>query len=107
MFAHRIVALTGPAAVHWTQVQEPAGRSPPVHSGYTRSRQVAECNGHERSPRGLRNRRLDCQHRRHQAPLQEAGQSSSLPTHGRHGLPEICQRRCLGLPRVPMRRHVG
>jgi hypothetical protein len=26
-------------------------RSPPVHSGYTRSQQVAACNGHERSPR--------------------------------------------------------
>jgi NADPH2:quinone reductase len=24
MFAHRIVSLTGPAAVHWTQVEEPA-----------------------------------------------------------------------------------
>jgi NADPH:quinone reductase len=24
MFAHKIVALTGPAAVHWTQVEEPA-----------------------------------------------------------------------------------
>ena len=24
MFAHRVVALTGPAAVHWTQVVEPA-----------------------------------------------------------------------------------
>ena len=24
MFAHRIVDFTGPAAVHWTQVEEPA-----------------------------------------------------------------------------------
>jgi hypothetical protein len=44
-------------------------RSPPVHGGYTRSRQVGECNGHERSPRELRNRRSDSQRSRHQAPL--------------------------------------
>jgi hypothetical protein len=31
-------------------------RSPPVHGGYTRSRRVTERNGHERSPRELRNR---------------------------------------------------
>jgi hypothetical protein len=36
-------------------------RSPPVHGGYTRSRQVGDCNGHERSPRELRNRRSDRQ----------------------------------------------
>jgi len=54
-------------------------RSPPVHGGYTRSRQVEDCNGHQRSPRELRNRRSDRQRSRHQAPLQATGQSSSLP----------------------------
>jgi hypothetical protein len=39
-----------------------------------------ERNGHQRSPGELRNRRSDRQRSRHQAPLQEAGQSSSLPT---------------------------
>ena len=61
---------------------QPAGvrdRSPPVHGGYTRSRQVEDCNGHQRSPRELRNRRSDRQRSRHQAPLQATGQSSSLP----------------------------
>jgi hypothetical protein len=32
-------------------------QSPPVHGGYTQSRQVEDCNGHERSPRELRNGR--------------------------------------------------
>jgi hypothetical protein len=53
-------------------------RSPPVHGGYTRSWQVGECNGHERSPRELRNRRPDRQRSCHQDTLQVAGQSSSL-----------------------------
>jgi hypothetical protein len=56
-------------------------RSPRVHAGYTRSRQVGDCNGHERSPRVARNRSSDRQRSRHQAPRQEAGRSSSLPTH--------------------------
>jgi hypothetical protein len=54
-------------------------RSPPVHAGYTRSRQVEECNGHERSPKESRNRRSDRQRSHHQAALQAAGESSSLP----------------------------
>jgi hypothetical protein len=54
-------------------------RSPPVHGEYTRSRQVEDCNGHQQSPRELRNRRSHRQHSRLQAPLQEAVQSSSLP----------------------------
>jgi hypothetical protein len=55
-------------------------RSPPVHSGYTRDRQIGECSGHQRSQPVPRNRRSARQHSRHQAALQEAGQSSSLPT---------------------------
>jgi hypothetical protein len=58
----------------------PWSRNPPVHGGYTRSRQVEERNGRERSPRELRNRRSARQRSRHQVCLQEAGQSSSLPT---------------------------
>ncbi len=54
-------------------------RSPPVHGGYRRCRQVAECNGHQRSRRELRNRRSGRERSRHQAPLQAAGRSSSLP----------------------------
>ena len=54
-------------------------RRPPVHSGYTQSRWAEVCNGHERSLRELRNHRSEQQHSRHQAPLQTAGQSSSLP----------------------------
>jgi len=56
-------------------------RSPPVHRGSTRSRQVQDCNGHQRSPRELRNRSSYLQRSHHQAALQVAGQSSSLPTH--------------------------
>jgi hypothetical protein len=48
-------------------------RSPPVHGGYTRSRQVGDCNGHQRSSRELRNRRSNRERSRHQAALQEAG----------------------------------
>ena len=46
------------------------------------------------------------QYSRHQGTFQEVGQSSSLPTHGRHGLPEICQRRRLDSPSVPLGRLV-
>jgi hypothetical protein len=54
------------------------GRSVPCR--YTRSRQVEECNGHERSRAVTRIRRSASQHSRYQAALEEAGQSSSLPT---------------------------
>jgi hypothetical protein len=54
-------------------------RSPPVHGGYTRSRQVGECNGHQRSRRVLRKRRSAHQVSRDQGTFQAAGQSSSLP----------------------------
>jgi hypothetical protein len=57
------------------------GRDRPlVHSGYTRSRQVGECNGHERSRPVTRNHRSENQRSRYQAAYEEAGQSSSLPT---------------------------
>ena len=55
-------------------------RCQPVHGGYTRCWHVEECNGYQRSPRELRNRRSDHQRSRHQAALHEAGQGSSLPT---------------------------
>ena len=55
-------------------------RSQAVHGGYTWCRQVGECNGHERSRPVLRNRRSGNQRSRYQAALQEAGQSSNLPT---------------------------
>jgi hypothetical protein len=44
-------------------------RSPPVHGGYTRSRQVGGCNGHQRSPREQRYRRSDRQLGRDQVAL--------------------------------------
>jgi len=61
-----------PAGTQWVHA-EPAGR------GVQRARAVTK---------GVRNRRFECQHRRHQAPLQEAGQSSSLPTRPVHLTPE-------------------
>jgi hypothetical protein len=55
-------------------------RSRPVHGGYTRSRQVGECNGHQRSRRLLRNRRSADHSSHDQGTLQSAVRSSSLPT---------------------------
>ena len=57
-----------------------AGRCLLVHGGYTRSRQVGECNGHQWSPTVTRNGRSAGQRSRYQAALDEAGRSSSLPT---------------------------
>jgi hypothetical protein len=54
-------------------------RKPAVHAGYTRSRQAGECNGHQRAPPVVRNRRPARQRSRDQTALQEAGRSSSLP----------------------------
>jgi hypothetical protein len=54
-------------------------RKPAVHAGYTRSRQAGEYNGRQRSPSVPTNRRSDHQRSLHQAALQQAGQSSSLP----------------------------
>jgi hypothetical protein len=54
-------------------------RSPSVHGGYTRSRQVAQCDGYERSLGELRNGRSDRQRGREQVARHEAGESSSLP----------------------------
>jgi hypothetical protein len=59
-------------------VRDRPGPEPPVHGGYTRSRQVEERNGHERSPRELRNRRSGRQRRR-QAPLQTGGSEFESP----------------------------
>jgi hypothetical protein len=80
---HKRLSVVAPSLVSELALAlpcRPANRSlvadPPVHGGYTRSRQVEERNGHERSPRELRNRRSAHQRSRHQAPLQEAGRSS-------------------------------
>jgi hypothetical protein len=54
-------------------------RSLPVHGGYTRSRQVGECNGHERSRAVARSRRSSRQNSHDLVALQKAGRSSSLP----------------------------
>jgi hypothetical protein len=61
-------------------VRDRTDRSPPVHGGYTPSRKVEDCNGHERSPLESRNCRCAGQHTRHQAPLRRrAGVRVSLP----------------------------
>jgi hypothetical protein len=62
-------------------VPDRGGPEPPVHGGYTRSRQVEKRNGHERSPRELRNRRSGRQRRRHQAPLQTGGRVRVRVSH--------------------------
>jgi hypothetical protein len=51
-----------------------------VHAGYTPSRQVGESNGHERSRAVARSRRSSREPSHDLATLEEAGQSSSLPT---------------------------
>jgi hypothetical protein len=61
-------------------VRDRADRSLPLHGGYTRSRQVEECNGHERSRAVAMNRRSSRQHSHDLVVLQKAGRSSSLPT---------------------------
>ena len=78
-----------------------------VHAGHTRCRRPAEWNGHQRSLEVLPNRRSSSPQGHDQAPPQEAGQSSSLRTHGRHGLPENFQRRRLDSRSVPLRHLVA
>jgi len=58
----------------------PRDQKPPAHGGYTQGWKTRDGNGHYRSPRVRRNSRSGRQHSRHQATLQEAGRSSSLPT---------------------------
>jgi hypothetical protein len=65
---------------------------PPVHGGYTQGWRMGDCNGHQRSPRGPMTRRSGRQHSDHQGILQEAGQSSSLPTQLPRALPGSCPR---------------
>jgi len=64
-----------------TEGPRPDGKAP-VHDGYTPSRQLWDGNGHERSRPVTKNRRSTNQRSRYQAALEEAGQSSSLPTQG-------------------------
>ena len=52
---------------------------PAVHAGYTQGREVRECNGHQRSRR-TKEPQVSPSAGPHQATLQKAGQSSSLPT---------------------------
>src|SRR5215213_2238964 len=66
--------------LHSVQAPLPRSIGRPVHAGYTPCRLAEDCNGHQRSPQDPRNRRSDFRRSRHQAPLQKAGQSSSLPT---------------------------
>jgi hypothetical protein len=75
-------------------------RSPPVHGGYTRSRQVEESSGHERSRTVARSRRSSRQPSHDLVVLQEAGRSSSLPTQGCGGLAAFTNE-AVGQGRVP------
>jgi hypothetical protein len=66
--------------------RDQTGRKPPVHGGYTRSRQAAECNGHERSQAVARSRRSSRQHSDDLVVLQKAGREFESPHLHQQGL---------------------
>ena len=60
-------------------LRDQTGPEPPVHGACTRSRQVGESNGNERSPKVARSRMSTRQPSHDLVALWETGQSSSLP----------------------------
>jgi hypothetical protein len=74
-----------------------------VHPRYTRDRQIGECSGHQRSQPVPRNCRSARQPDRHQAALQQAGRSSSLPPGCREPFGLLPTRRWSPRASLPLR----